>query len=113
MHRSRVQDEVRARPRESGEELRRQEVAFQSITSCASEHDVPGNVRATARERMDVVQRRKIEFKSRRAVNAAAAAVAHGRALDRSFLMSGGNRFGPAVRSRQAWEGAAVKMPTS
>jgi len=108
MHCSRVHDEVRTRPRESTEELGGQEIALESIAPCTGEYDVPGNVCATARERVDVIQRRKIEFKRRRAVDAAAATVAHGRALDRSFLMSGGYRFGPAVRSRQAWEGAAV-----
>jgi hypothetical protein len=113
MHRARVHDEVRTGPGESTEEFGGQEIAFEAIASRASEHDVAGHVCASARQRMNVIQRRKIEFKRRRAVDAAAAAVAHGRALDRSFLMSGGNRLGPAVRPRQAWEGAAVKMPTS
>ena len=113
MHCPRVQDEVRAGPRESAEELCRQQITLEAITARAGKHDVPRNVRASAGERVDVIQCRKVEFKRRRAVDAAAAAVAHGRALDRSFLVSGGNRLGPAVRPRQAWEGAAVKMPTS
>ena len=87
MHCPRVQDEVQTGPRESREELGGKQIALEAIAARAGENDVPGNVRASTRERMDVIQRGKIEFKRRRAVDAAAAAVAHGGALDGSFLM--------------------------
>jgi len=113
MHRSRVQDEVRAGPGESGEELRRQEIALEPVAPRTGKHDVPGNVCATARQRMNVVERREVELERRRAIDAASAAVAHSGALDRSLLVPGGNGLGPAVRAWQAWEGDTVKMPTS
>jgi hypothetical protein len=99
-----VDDEVRARPRESREELGGEQIAFQTIAARAGKDDVPGNVRAAARQWMYVVKRRKVELERRRAVHATAAAVAHRGAFDGSLLMSGGNWFGAAAGARLAWE---------
>ena len=113
MHGASVVNEVHSGPREPREELVRKEITFQAITPRAGEDQVARHVSAAARERMYVVQRRQIELEPNRTVDAATSAVAHGGSFDGSLLMSGGNRLGPARRTRGAGEGGAVELPTT
>src|SRR5689334_1321284 len=85
MDRSRVGDEVLACPRIASEELGRQQIAFEAIAGATREHDVAGNVRASMRQRVNVIERGEIEFQMSAAVYAATATVAHGRSLDGAF----------------------------
>jgi hypothetical protein len=62
---------------------------------------------------MHVVQRRQIELEPDRTVDASMSAVAHRGPFDGSLLMSGGDRLGPASRTRGAGEGGAVELPTT
>lgn len=113
MHRSRVLNEIRARPRISGEELGRQQVSLQSIAARTGEDDVARYVRTAVRPREHMIERGELELERRRAVHTAAAAIAHGGALDRALLMTGGNLFGPASDARDAGERDMVELPTS
>jgi hypothetical protein len=70
-------------------------------------------VRAAVRERVDVIERGEIEFQMSAAVDAAAAAVPHGRALDGAFLVP---REEPLTAARDAGGSGkrdSVEMPTS
>jgi hypothetical protein len=60
-----------------------------------------------------MVERGIIEFELGGAVDASAAAVAHGGAFDGSFLVPGGDGACPATGARDSGEGRTVKMPTS
>ena len=113
MDRPGVEDEVQARPREASEKLSWQEIALQAIAPSAGEDHVARNMGAAVRKWLHVVQRGEIEFERGGAVDAPAAAVAHGGAFDRSFQMSGGDWLGPAIRARDSGEGDAVKVTTS
>jgi hypothetical protein len=113
MHRPRVRYEILPRPGIAREELGRKEIAFQAITRPAREHEVAWNVRATVGERVDVVERREIEFQVRAAVHAATAAIAHGRALDGAFLVSREHSLAAAGDSRGSGKRDTVEMPTS
>jgi len=86
MHRSSVRDEILSCPRIAGEEFGRQQVAFETIAARAGENEVPGNVRATVRQRMDMIERCEVELEGRSAVHAAPAAIAHCRSFYRSLL---------------------------
>jgi hypothetical protein len=59
------------------------------------------------RERMDMVERREVEVERRRAVDAAASAIAHRGALDRPLLISG-SRLRGASRGA-GWTGGSRK----
>lgn len=117
MYRARVLDEIESRPREAGEELGRQHVSLQSIAASAREHEVARDVRAAMRQRIYVIERREFKFERLGAVDAAAPAVAHRGAFDRSLLMAGGNVLASArVHPLHAWkarEGYVVIVPTS
>ncbi len=113
MHRSRVLNEVRSRPRIANEKFGRQQISLQSIAPCARQDHVAGHVRSAVRQRKDVVERRDLEFQTRGTIHTASAAVAHGGAFDRSLLRSGWNWFGPASSAREAGKGDMVELPTS
>lgn len=113
MNRARVRDEIDPGPRIPSEELGREQIAFQSVTTPAGEYQVARRVRSTVRQRVHVVERREIELEKRGAVDAAPSAVAHGGALDRAFLVSGGNLLGAARSAWNAGERYTVKLPTS
>jgi len=113
MYRSRVCDEVLSRPWVSSEELRRQEVSLEAITGAAGEDDVALNVRAAVRQRVDVIECGEIEFQVRAAVDAAAAAIAHGRTLDRALLVPRKKSLAAAGDAGGSREGDTVEMPTS
>jgi hypothetical protein len=81
-----VSHEVGASPGIGGEEFVRKVVAFQAITVRAREDDIAGMVRAPMSEWIDVIKRCRFEVEPGPAVHAAASAVAHGRALDRSLV---------------------------
>ena len=76
VHRASVEDEVQPSPREPGEEFGGQEITLQAIAARAGENDVARNMSAAVRERMNVVQRCKIEFERGGAIDAATPAVA-------------------------------------
>jgi hypothetical protein len=65
------------------------------------------------RERLNVIERSEIELEPGGAVDTAPATVAHRGAFDGSFLMSGRNRLGAAIRTWCARERNTVEMPTS
>ena len=113
MHGPSVVNEVHSRPGEAGKELGRKQVAFEAITTRAGEDQVARHVSAAVRQRMHVVQRGEIELEPSRAVDAATTAVSHGGSFDGSFLMSGGDRLGPARGTRGAGEGGAMELPTT
>jgi hypothetical protein len=70
-------------------------------------------VSAPVRQRMHVVERRDVKLQRRTAVHAAAATVPHGRPLECSLLMAGGDLLGSTADTRRSWEGDTVEMPTS
>src|SRR6185503_13476832 len=111
MHGARIEDEVQAGPGKPREEFRRQQISLEAVASCAREHDVARNVPSAVRERMHVIEGGEIELQLRATIDTAPPTVSHGGAFDRSFLMSGGDGFGPAIRPRGAGEGDTVKMP--
>ena len=111
MHRARVLNEVQARPRIAREELGGEQIAFQAITARAGQHDVAGNVRATVRERMDVIERREIKLQRSSAVDAPSAAVAHGGALDCPLLVPGVDLLCSPGLARDARKGNPVNVP--
>jgi len=113
MHRASVVNEVHSRPRKAREELVGEQITFQAIAPRAGEDQVARHVSAAARERMHVVQRRQIELERDRTVDASTSAVTHRGPFDGSLLMSGGDRLGPARRTRGAGEGGAVELPTT
>ena len=85
MHRTRITNEVRASDRVPREELVRQHVALHPVAGGAGGNDVARHVRAAARYGVDVVQRRFHRVERMRAVDASAAAIPHGGALERSL----------------------------
>jgi hypothetical protein len=113
MHRARIRDEILARPRIAREELRRQEITLEAIASTARQDDVAWRVRTTVRQRMDMIERRKVELELGRAVNTSTAAVAHGCVFDRSLLRAWLDRLRSAIHAGSAGEGDTVKVPTS
>src|SRR5207247_10370655 len=113
VHRACVEDEIETRPRIPGEEFGRQQITFETVAPGTGRDDVAGNVRATVRQRMHVIQGRDLEVQSRRAIDAATTAVAHGRALDGALLAAGSHGFGPTRDARDSGEGNAGKVPTS
>lgn len=83
---SRVSHEVDPGPRVGGKELSRELITLQAIAAAARKHDVPMTVCSAMRERVDVVQRRRFKIERCAAINAAAPAIAHGRALDGALV---------------------------
>lgn len=88
MHRASVPHEIRSRPRIGGKERVREEIALQPITVGAGENHVPGMVDASMGKRVHVVQRGCFEVEGRRAVDTAAAAIAHRCAFDGALVTS-------------------------
>ena len=82
-----VADKVGPGLRIPREELVRQHVTLQSIARRAGADEVSRRVGATARHRMDVVERRFHRIEAVPAIHAAAAAIAHGRALELSLVV--------------------------
>jgi hypothetical protein len=111
MHGTRVENEIQTCPGKAREEFSRQQIALESIAAPAGENDVARHVCAAVREGMHVVQGGEIEIQRRGAVHTPAAAVAHGRAFDRSLLMSGGDWLRPATEARGSREGDTMKVP--
>lgn len=79
VHGTGVAHEVGTSPRVPGKELMGQHVALESITSGARGHEVAGDVRPTAGQRMHVVEGSGIRSKRGGAVDAAPHAVAERR----------------------------------
>lgn len=113
MHRARMRDEVLTGPRIAGEELRRQKISLEAIAGTAGEDNVAGNVSAAVGQRVDVVQGGEIEFQMCAAVHAAAATIAHGRALDGALLIPREKPFAAMGDAGGSREGDSVEMPTS
>src|SRR5690349_15649956 len=82
MHRARVANEVRAGPGVPAEELVWEHVALEPVARCACRDEVAGRVRASLRDRVHVIERRDVERQRNGAVDAAAAAIAHGSVLE-------------------------------
>lgn len=112
MYGSGVDDEVHARPRKSGEEIRWQHVALEPVASAAGGHEVAGDVCTAFRQRVHVVESSDIELEWGGAVHAAPAAVTHRGALDRSFLRVWVQSPGVASDAGDAWKGDAVTVST-
>lgn len=87
MHGSRVMNEVAPGPRVAHEELHGEHVSLETIARCARGYDVAGYVRTSLGEWVDVIERGTRDVEWRGAVDAAAAAVAHGGQLDRALLL--------------------------
>jgi hypothetical protein len=85
VHGSSVAHEVRPGPRISSEELVWEHIAFEAITRSARRDQVAGSVRASLRDRVDVIERRDVERQRNGAVDAASAAIAHGSVLERTL----------------------------
>ena len=113
MNRPSMRDEVLSRPRIASEEFGRQQVSLQSIARPACEHHVARRMCAAVSEWMHVVERREVELQRRSAVDAAAAAVTHGRPLERSLLMPRWDLLDSTADAWRSWEGDTVEMPTS
>jgi len=82
MNGPRIAHEIRAGPGIFCEEFVREGIALQLIAANAGEDDVAGMVDTAMGERVNVVERRRLEVQRRSAVDAAAATVPHGRTLD-------------------------------
>jgi len=76
MYRAGVAHKVRASPRVSCKELKRIEIALESIAGPTRDHEVTGVVCATARERKDMIERGRALVEMRRAVYTPLPAVA-------------------------------------
>ena len=82
MHGARVAHEVRTGPGMFREEFVREGIALQLIAADAGQNDVARVMHTAVGERVDMVERRRLEVQRRGAVDAAAATVPHGRTLD-------------------------------
>src|SRR5881628_2977608 len=96
---ARITHEVGAGPGIGGEEFVGKEIAFQLVAANAGEDDVPGMVHPALGKRIHVVERRRVKIEGAGAIDAAAAAVAHGGALD-GALVSGPAKVADAGASR-------------
>lgn len=94
-----VPHEVGAGPGERGEEIVWEQVALQLVAADAREDDVRGMVHPAVRERIYVVEGRRLEIERSRAVDAAAATVSHGHTLD-GALVSGSAKIADARAAR-------------
>ena len=101
MHSTGVSNEVDTGPRVPREELVGEHVPFHSVTRRASRNKIPGGVRATPREGEDMIEGGRIEVEPRGAVDAAAAAVTHGSALERALDVAMDDV--PSAASQSAW----------
>jgi hypothetical protein len=101
MYGTSIPHEVGAGPGIGGEENRRKEVRLEAIAARAREDNVPRMMRAAVRERIYVIERCGFEVEGGGAVDAAATAVSHGRALYRA-LVSGSAEGGDAGTSTVA-----------
>ena len=101
VHRACITNEICAGLRIPREELVRQHVSLHSIARRTGADEVSRRVRAAARYRMDVVQRRFHRVEPVPAVDTTSAAVAHCRALELSFVV-------PIEPGRMREESAAV-----
>ena len=114
VHRARIAHEVCPRPRMPSKELDREQVPLERVTSPAGGHQVARHVGAAMRERVDVVQRGGLQLQGLRAVDAAAAAVAHGGALDGALLAAGQLvPVNPADVTMGPWHGDAMRAAAS
>src|SRR5690242_3731241 len=104
MHRARILDEVESRPRISSEELGREEIAFQAITSAAGGDEIAGGVDATLGEREYVIDGGEVVVERRGAVDTAATAVTHHRVLDRALLVGAWRALGSFGPARDTWK---------
>ena len=89
MHGARIPHEVGAGIRVAREELVRQHVALHAVAGGAGGNEVPRRMRATARYRVDVVERRFKRVEVMAAVDTPAAAVAHRGAFERALGVTG------------------------
>ena len=87
MRRARVGHEVRAGPWESGEEFLRERVALESVAGDAGGDEVAGSVRTTVGDGHHVVEGGELVVEPHGAVDAAAATVAEGGALERALVL--------------------------
>lgn len=69
------------------EELDGKQLALEAITACAGGDEVAKRMRAAVSERIHMIERGVREFEGLGAVDAAATAVAHGRALNRVLVV--------------------------
>ena len=107
-----VDDEVHARPGKASEEVGWQHVALEPVAAAARSDEVARDVCAAFRERVHVVEGSDIELEGSGAIHAAAAAVTHRGALDRSFLRVWIQSPGVASDAGDAWKGDAVTVST-
>jgi hypothetical protein len=68
---------------------------------------------AAMRQRIDVIERRKVEFEDRGAVHTTASTIPHGGAFDRALLVARWHLLGSARSAGNAGERYTVKLPTS
>ena len=118
MHGARIPHEVGAGPGMRGEEVVWKEVTLQPVTAIAREDNVARMMRAAVRERIDMVERRRVEVEGGGAVNAAPAAVAHGRAFDGALVPGAAELIGawpPGATWEvgKAWKHDAVTLSTN
>lgn len=95
MHGASVGNEVEPCPRITGEELGREEVAFQAITASAGGNEIAGRMDAALGEREHVIDRCEVELERGGAVNAAPAAITHHGVFYRALLVAAGHALGP------------------
>ena len=89
MRRARVGHEVRAGPREAGEEFLRERIALESVAGDAGGHEVARRVGATVGDGDDMVEGGDFVVEPHGAVDAAAATIAEGGALERALVLRG------------------------
>lgn len=85
MHVAGVAHEVRAGPREAGEELEWQQVALEAIARSAGRHEVAGIVCPAARCGHDMIERRRALIERHGAIHAALTAVTQRALPERTF----------------------------
>lgn len=115
MNHAGIRQKIETGDRIPNEEFVREHVAFHAITGATRHDEIARHVRASACKRVDVIDGSDGEVECRAAVDAAAAAVTHHRALERAFLLVTAGMEGftvkPAGAPRERGDDAVKSMP--
>jgi hypothetical protein len=112
MYRACVHDEVMPGPGMPHEKHDREEFALEAVTGGTGGDQVPQRVRSAVSERVHVIERGVREFERFGAVDTAATAVAHGRALKGVLVVGGRKAAGTTGMGRRAGTKDSVIVPS-
>ena len=94
VHRPGVLDEIKTRPGIAGKELRRQQIALETIASTTGGNEVAWRMDAALGERKNVIDSGDVEVERRGAVDAAPTAVTHHGVFNRALLVAAWRALG-------------------